>query len=371
MHVGLQSIFSSSLPYQPPLSGFNSTDRLARGADLTSIADGTQFTVAFVVKGIQTKSGGPTDYTYLIGGPDSISFTLAIDNLGYPYVVARSSAGANLVVASSTIRVDDQKTHMIAISANVATGNLWFEVDNVNALAGGYTLVNGTIDFTRGNFYVSSYAASMYFIDGSVGPVFFDTRYLASSDARKLWNDGPVPYEAPHRYWRYYKQNANVYGNYCWEMELYDEYGVQIPLTAGMISTSGVTLGGAGFGVDGNTGGSPFFSADSAGIGSFIKFDLGAGNERAVTKWRSYVNGITYSGDVQYSDDNSSWTTVATGYDISGASGWKEIEFKGYGIMNARPALYLPNAYTTKGTNHGYGGNLTLTGTLTDGGYIA
>ena len=84
-------------------------------------------------------------------------------------------------------------------------------------------------------------------------------------------------------------------------------------LTTSMMTHSGISLSSLANIIDDDittTG----FHTDSAGIGSHVTWDLGAGNTQAFRRIRFQLNGPTAGPiaqwNVQYSDDNSSWTTV-------------------------------------------------------------
>jgi hypothetical protein len=91
-------------------------------------------------------------------------------------------------------------------------------------------------------------------------------------------------------------------------------------LTAGMLSGSGLQSFVAAQLVDDTLTGSGFYT-DSGGAGTTFNIDLGSSNARALIGWEYYVAGTVYATwNIQYSDNNSSWTTVYTGMDMSGVS---------------------------------------------------
>ena len=67
------------------------------------------------------------------------------------------------------------------------------------------------------------------------------------------------------------------------------------------------------------------FQTSSSGVGSWLKIDLGAGNEKSYIQADIYIyNGEAVAvWDIQYSDDGSAWSTAAIGFDVSGGTGWK------------------------------------------------
>lgn len=130
------------------------------------------------------------------------------------------------------------------------------------------------------NFY-DGHIAEQYVIDG----LQLDPSYFGYFDPiTNIWQ--PKPYGAP----TYVKYQA----------------------TAGMVTNSGFGGFDANAVVDGsNTSGTAFY-ADSAGVGSYVLFDLGAGNAKAFRKfsfgvYKSTSNGLKMAVKAQYSDDNSTW----------------------------------------------------------------
>jgi len=109
---------------------------------------------------------------------------------------------------------------------------------------------------------------------------------------------------------------------------IYDDRAVVVTsnnatLHIGQFSQSGLTIGSWPFLIDGDTG-TASFHVDAAGVGSYLNVDFGSGNATALYGWEFYVSGVvTAIWDVQFSDDNSNWTTVKSGYNCAGGAGWK------------------------------------------------
>jgi len=133
------------------------------------------------------------------------------------------------------------------------------------------------------------------------------------------------------RYWRLYKTSSAVGGGYHKEFQLF---------SGSSGSYSQVTINWnadwthndldnwvASEMTDGDTVNNAFHT-DSAGVGAWVKIDLGSGNEASVTKWRAYISTPkSCLWDIQCSNDNSNWTTVKTGWQTddgqaNGANGW-------------------------------------------------
>jgi hypothetical protein len=81
---------------------------------------------------------------------------------------------------------------------------------------------------------------------------------------------------------------------------------------------------------DGNTD-TFFFSADFAGLKKRIGLDLGAGNEKSITRVRFFPRGGFFSRmhdvDIEVSNDNVNYTTVANTGTNAIANQWYEYSF--------------------------------------------
>jgi Concanavalin A-like lectin/glucanases superfamily len=99
-----------------------------------------------------------------------------------------------------------------------------------------------------------------------------------------------------------------------------------IPYTAtsGMVSQSGLqSFSAATVVADADNAALPgaCFYTDSSGVGSYLQFDLGAGNAQEFRKVRVLSDRPSGQGaiavwNIQYSDDASSWTTAYTSLDV-------------------------------------------------------
>lgn len=126
-----------------------------------------------------------------------------------------------------------------------------------------------------------------------------------------------------HRYWRALKTGSPGAGNFHSEVVLKDGGGTSLTITAGMLSQTGLENFTAANMVDGNLT-NQGFSTDTVAADSFLKIDFGAGAAKDVHTWIFYVNNAVVAiWNIQYSDDNSSWSTVFTGLDCSGGAGAK------------------------------------------------
>lgn len=118
------------------------------------------------------------------------------------------------------------------------------------------------------------------------------------------------------RYWRFYKTSGAAGGGYHTELEAY-ENNIKLTLTSSMLSQSNLQAFSAAQLVDNNTSTNGFHT-DSAGVGAFLRIDLGAGNEKAIEKFRFHVtNPESVTWDIQSSSDNSTWTTRSASWTTS------------------------------------------------------
>jgi hypothetical protein len=98
--------------------------------------------------------------------------------------------------------------------------------------------------------------------------------------------------------------------------------GTKYSLTSGMLSYSGLQAWSASNAFDGaGTGGGTWFHTDNAGAGSYFALDLGSGQVASFGRAKLYQNGGLYATwSIQYSNDNSNWTTVYSGMQMSTGS---------------------------------------------------
>jgi len=129
-----------------------------------------------------------------------------------------------------------------------------------------------------------------------------------------------------------YKQNAfrlyvseNVSGNITAEIDflLTTTENITSLITPAMLSHNGLADWHAANLTDSDVTNFGFHT-DTAGVGSWMLIDFGNGNRQSLTGWRYYVrtNNVNALWDIQYSTDNSSWTTTYTGLDVFGTAGW-------------------------------------------------
>lgn len=125
------------------------------------------------------------------------------------------------------------------------------------------------------------------------------------------------------RYWGVVKTNAAMGGGYHTELQVEGASGA-IPVTYSMMyaqsDLTGVSWAAL---IDGNLS-SNGFHTDSADPGAHFRLDFGSAVE--LKKWRFYVSGnVPCTWNVVKSTDGVNWQTVATGLDVSGGAGWKEL----------------------------------------------
>ena len=130
------------------------------------------------------------------------------------------------------------------------------------------------------------------------------------------------------RYWRMYKTSTSAGGGYHTEMELIDSGNVDRGIQSA--SQNNLQAFNASQCNDNNTS-SNCFHTDNAGIGAWFRVDLGG--SYIITKWRTYVtNPDSTVWDIQYSNDDSTWTTAMGGTNwitdrSNGTNQWKEATF--------------------------------------------
>lgn len=120
-----------------------------------------------------------------------------------------------------------------------------------------------------------------------------------------------------HRYWRVTSTARDGGGSTwgCSEIDIWESlYGPSALARPGWtLSVSGTTTGDAARLVDGEVGSANQWVSDSAAT-TWIAFDFGLGNAVEIHRvlfWRNSTGGAaTVAGDVQYSDDGSTWTTA-------------------------------------------------------------
>lgn len=100
--------------------------------------------------------------------------------------------------------------------------------------------------------------------------------------------------------------------------------------------------------VDSNTGTKGFTVAATTGASGWVKITFASAV--ALAEWRYYVSytGGTDSWSIQYSDDNSTWTTCAT-LAISASTGWKTVTWSPVGAH-----IYWRSLLTLTGTTIQY-----------------
>lgn len=97
------------------------------------------------------------------------------------------------------------------------------------------------------------------------------------------------------------------------------------PVTAAMLTNSGFPSFNAANCVDGDVTTTGFL--DTAAANSTIEADLGLGNGQEFRRFRGYALSAGGLGvyNIEYSDDNSTWTAAASGFAMD-VPGWSEVE---------------------------------------------
>ena len=81
-----------------------------------------------------------------------------------------------------------------------------------------------------------------------------------------------------------------------------------------------------------NNVGSPGWSTSSSVSGSWVRMDLGAGDEKAYVRARMFLSSHNYAGryDIQYSDNAADWSNAISGF-VPTATGWNEVSWQNVG----------------------------------------
>ncbi len=120
-----------------------------------------------------------------------------------------------------------------------------------------------------------------------------------------------------HRYYRLNVSATGAAGNYCGIPELH----LNATIGGASVATGGTASANSSYSgdppssaFDGNTG-TAWFS--NGATGPFIlEYDFGSGNAHKILQYAIYGNTTTgqtpYSWTLEYSDDNSAWTTCDT-----------------------------------------------------------
>jgi hypothetical protein len=131
------------------------------------------------------------------------------------------------------------------------------------------------------------------------------------------------------RYYQMYKTSSASGGGYHAEIQTYLD-STQHTITSGMLSQNDLQAWVPAQGIDNDTS-TYIFHTDDADAGAYLRIDFGAGNEKIVNKFRTYVtNPASCTWNIQYSSDASSWTNATTGWVTDASTGsnqWKEVTF--------------------------------------------
>jgi len=141
----------------------------------------------------------------------------------------------------------------------------------------------------------------------------------------------------PHRYWRIYVTAADGGSNIAL-LECHmrtSKHGANLAATPGQAYTSSSVLShDAMYAFNGSWGGDGPGAvwASSTNANEWLAYDFGAGTPQAIVAvdmWArqnsSYLNQAPKDFSVQYSDNNSTWTTAWT---VTGSTGWRTREHR-------------------------------------------
>jgi hypothetical protein len=153
--------------------------------------------------------------------------------------------------------------------------------------------------------------------DGGSGMVVI--RYL-QPEANSAQGTAMPSSATGYRYYRLYKMDGATGGSWTREVQFY-EVGASTYYQGTNYqnwSHTGTTGFNASRVTNGNTG-DDCFHTDSAGAGSWVKLDLGAGNERFFNKVRLWHGNNAYAWwRFEASNDDSNWTVLHKGMQVNG-----------------------------------------------------
>lgn len=153
-----------------------SADYLSRASELSGASAGKQFSAAFCV-GVDRLQGA----AICIGNSDpSDKLQIQINGAGGVVILAYNSAGSTVISASTsngTIVVG--RNYLIAVSIDLTdTGKRFVTVNGAPVSVTWTTYVNDSIPFNGNRVFVSKTSFGSSLIDGRLGNLFFDTRYI-------------------------------------------------------------------------------------------------------------------------------------------------------------------------------------------------
>ncbi len=173
--------------------------------------------------------------------------------------------------------------------------------------------------FNLGDSWVDQFKNSSYITASNV---------MRTEAANDYYSTGVSSQSA--RYWRMLKTSGAAGGGYHTEHEIFDSGNSDRAPGSGGYAHNGLQAFSANNCNDGNTS-TNCFHTDSAIAGAWFSADLGSAY--TITKWRVYVsNPDSCVWDIQYSNNNSDWTTAAGGTGwvtdrSNGSNQWKEATF--------------------------------------------
>lgn len=182
--------------YRNMAATFDGTnDYMARGADLTGIADGKTATYSFWVK----FNGGDGANQALIGSNSTVAnwrngiFRRTTNLLG---VSGRNAAGTSILNLSSSVTVyADGLWHHVLVSYDLAASVAYVYLDDADVTTI-TTLTNDTIDFTTGNLFIGADNTAAAKLNADLSAFWFDHTYLNIAQVgnrRKFIDGGRMP----------------------------------------------------------------------------------------------------------------------------------------------------------------------------------
>lgn len=156
-------------------------DYLSKTTDPTGMADGQQFTLAFCVN-----QDAQFSSKSIIGNANSY-FNVLID-AGVLTIICNNSSATRVLTFTATSAFALSRNYHVVISINLASSlnrHIYVNGSSVSGTWSTYS-TSGVIDFTRGGWAVGARSGPDGWLDGRLGNVFFDTRYIDLSQPDNL-----------------------------------------------------------------------------------------------------------------------------------------------------------------------------------------
>lgn len=308
----------------------------SEGSTLNISYNNSGDTKGFIVR-VSNHSGEDANTEYV---GDNNSFTVAIPpispDLDHELILAFAGWGTGEPTFGPSgfiLEVDDGGTPGVASAAQLqgdkaSTGTVNFIADSAQHRAGWMVAIKPS--FEPPGAYLFGRVGPLAGPHGGIAEYWAANATVAMGGFGATANVTVTSGPSPHRYWRVYmtapQAGQTVVGFKNWELRL-TSGGADQTAPGGAVSASSFTSGfPASNLVDADT--ESIWASASGGSPWWIKYDFGAGNEKAITACFlvAYASNRGPSAfTIDYSDDDSSWTTVYTGSGVTWGGGFSNL----------------------------------------------